>query len=85
MMMAANLDRCEVPGCPRYATETHEIYTRGANGNERARMPVNMFRSCGEHHNKSDDSWHVAGRDTFAERHGLEGRVLGARMIVKGY
>jgi hypothetical protein len=84
-MMAANLDRCEVPGCPRYATQTHEIWTRGANGNKRARVPVNMFRCCGDHHNLSGDSWHVKGRDSFAEDHGLEDRVLRARILVKGY
>lgn len=81
----ALVDKCEVPDCPRYATETHEIYTRGANGNERARVPVNMFKSCGEHHNLTGDSWHVLGRDSFAEKHGLTERVLEARLIVKGY
>ena len=84
-MMAANLVRCEVPGCQRYATQTHEIFTRGSLGNERARVPVNEFKCCGEHHNLTDDSWHTSGRDTFAERHGLTKRVLEARMIVKGY
>lgn len=85
VMMAANLDGCEVPGCTRYATQTHEIWTRGANGNERARVSVNMFECCGEHHNLTGDSWHTLGRDTFAERHGLTERVLEARMVVKGY
>lgn len=83
--MAAILEKCEVPGCQKYATQTHEIFTRGALGNEAARVPVNMFKCCGEHHNLTGDSWHGAGRDTFAERHGLTERVLEARLVVKGY
>lgn len=83
--MMALLDKCEVPGCMRAATQTHEIFTRGAWGNEQACVPVNMFHTCGEHHNLTGDSWHTLGRDSFAERHGLTERVLEARLVVKGY
>jgi len=75
---------CEVPGCPRRATQTHEIFTRGSLGNERARVPGNEFRCCGEHHNLTGDSWHVSGRMTFAERHRLEERVEQAHIAVTG-
>ena len=81
--MAANLVKCEVPGCTRYATQAHHIYTIGANSN--ARVPANEFKTCGEHHTLTGDSWHVKGRDSFAADHGLKDRVRQARLAVKGY
>ena len=82
-MMAASLTRCSVPGCGKYATCKHHIFTRGAY-RSRALVPENEFDTCNDHHNMDGDSWHVAGRDTFAEDHGLEDVVERARRAVQG-
>lgn len=76
--------KCHVPGCTRDATEVHHIYSRGRFGSH-AHVLANEFLVCAEHHRLTDDSWHVAGRETFAKRHNLEGLVLIARKAVAGY
>lgn len=80
MMMAASLTRCRVPGCKKYAQEVHHIYTRGAN-KSKALVQDNEFDSCRDHHSEA----HTLGRDSWAEKYGLEDIVLKARLAVKGY
>jgi len=76
-VMAANLVRCRL--CSSYA-DRHHIYGRGAN-RANAEHEDNILYLCRPHHTEA----HTLGRDSFAEKYGLENEVLRAREVVKGY
>lgn len=77
-MMAASTERCQI--CGKYAVDRHHLFTRGAH-KQNAEHEGNFMYLCREHHSEI----HTAGRDSFAEKHGLTERVLKARLVVKGY
>ena len=64
--------RCEICGKPG---QRHHLITRGAGGSD---DPVNIIYLCIEHH-VGPQGIHTLGRNTFANRHGLEGRLKKAR------
>lgn len=82
-MLAASDKRCETPGCSKLAVCRHHIFTVGR-WKGKARVEINEFYCCADHHTLSGDSWHK-GRDTFAKKHNLEGRVGRARKAVCGW
>ena len=79
----ARPSRCEIPGCPHQPVDTHEIYGKGDNG-KAAMIPANQIGLCNLiHHTGSPLAVHVMGRESFAERFGLEDRFEAARIAVR--
>lgn len=65
-MMAASLQRCQVPGCGKFAVDRHHLLTKGAH-KSRAEHPDNYLYVCRKHH----DEYHMQGRETFMREHGM--------------
>lgn len=60
--------RCVVRGCLARRCDAAHVRSRGAGGGDEGnRVPI-----CRDHHTLRGDSFHVIGRHSFEDRHGLD-------------